>query len=183
MIGTMTKAPPALIKLNLGCRKTRIPGFLNVDIRAEQDVDIVANACDLRGKVQSGTCAEVYASNILEHFPMTHTVEVLREWCRVLAPGGKLWLSVPDWDAVYEIYGKTGMMTDWLTYHLYGEQGYEQQFHYIIFTWQNMRYILDQAGFRGARRIVSLPYGLADASTIRYEATGTPVALNVEAYK
>ena len=170
------------LKINLGCRRTRIQGFKNIDIRPGQDVDIVADAENLR-MIETASVDEVYASNILEHFPLVRTVEVLREWCRVLRPGGKLWLSVPDWDAVYEIYTKQGMLTEWVLYHLYGEQGYDFQYHYLIFTYPNLRALLDQAGFRGASRIASLPYGIQDASALIYRATNTPVALNVEAYK
>src|SRR3546814_14049356 len=38
----------------------------------------------------------VYASHVLEHIPWFRTGDVVREWARVLKPGGILELWVPD---------------------------------------------------------------------------------------
>jgi hypothetical protein len=42
------------------------------------------------------SCEVVFASNLLEHFPPTHTTAVLIEWTRVLCRGGQMELIVPD---------------------------------------------------------------------------------------
>lgn len=46
---------------------------------------------------------EVYASHVLEHFPYEQAEEVLKDWVRVLKPGGLLKVAVPDmkWLAVH----------------------------------------------------------------------------------
>lgn len=43
-----------------------------------------------------GTSEVIYASHVLEHIPWYKTAEVLVEWVRVLAPGGRLEIWVPD---------------------------------------------------------------------------------------
>lgn len=178
----MTPVATAPLRLNLGCRKTRVPGFLNFDIRPEQDVDVVGDASDLK-RYADGSVEEILASNILEHWPHVQTIEVLREWSRVLRPGGKLYLSVPDFESIVRLWNTTGRLDDWMIYHLYGEQGYDQQYHYIIFTWPNMRELLANAGFSSAQRVKSLPFGLADASSLLDNVTKQPVALNCIATK
>ena len=170
-------------KVNIGCLwGGRLPGFHNLDIRDDLDVDIVTDMRDL-SMIPDNHLLEMRASNVLEHVPHLETVTVLREWNRVLKPGGKLWLSVPDFDSVFRLYKETGMLEDWLIYHMYGEQHQPFAFHYTIFNWPNMRALLNEAGFSDAKRIENLPGGISDASTIRDNRHHLPVALNVEATK
>ena len=51
-----------------------------------------------------GTFAEIYASHVLEHFDCKEGVMVaMKEWHRVLSPGGLLRLSVPDLDVLAQL--------------------------------------------------------------------------------
>ncbi len=171
-----------VLRLNIGSRKTRILGYHNMDVRVGQDVDVLGDMADLKC-FASNSLEEIRASNCLEHAPLPTQIEVLREWHRVLEPGGKLWLSVPDFECVVKIYNKTGMLEDWLIYHMYGEQGYEYQYHYLIYTYPNLRAILHEAGFSTVERLELLPGGLDDASSLRDNRTGQLVAINVCAIK
>lgn len=69
------------IKLNIGAGNKPIDGFISVDIKD----GINANSLPY----EDASVDEVYASHVLEHFPYEQTVDVLREWSRVLKPGGK----------------------------------------------------------------------------------------------
>ena len=40
----------------------------------------------------------IYASHVLEYFDIVEVKEVLREWRRVLKPGGELRIAVPDFE-------------------------------------------------------------------------------------
>jgi Uncharacterized protein conserved in bacteria len=83
----------------------RIPGFITVDLRDVDDTDIVSDISDLSW-TGDGTVDQIYCSNALEHFPIHKTKDVLAEWHRVMKPGGKLFVSVPDFDANVKIYLK-----------------------------------------------------------------------------
>lgn len=171
------------VKLNLGCNKTYIPGFLNVDINKEFGADIVTNVKDL-SMFESGSICELYASNILEHFPHTETLDVLKEWSRVLKTGGKLHISVPDFDFCIDFYIKTNRaLQPWLVNYMYGDQKGPQEFHQTPFNWSHLRDLLDKAGFSQAKRVHDLPYGIADTSKLRESWFGLPTALNAEAVK
>lgn len=85
------------LRLNLGSGSVRIPGFVNVDLCADEDVDVVADVREL--PFMDSTVAEIYASHILEH--IDYDYPVLEEWARVLVPGGLITVSVPDPIATY----------------------------------------------------------------------------------
>ena len=169
------------LRLNLGCKDTHIPGFKNVDICASPNVDFVRDIHDL-GFIDESV-DEIYASNCYEHIKLPDAQRVLSDWCRMLKPGGILWLSVPDFDFVVKFYAATGTLSDWLIYHLYGEQKNPYQFHYTVYNWPRLRLALSKAGFSKAEKVDALPYGLDDASTMVDNQIGQKISLNVKAIK
>lgn len=174
------------LRLNLGGAGEgfldgRIPGFKTVDLRSVKATDIVSDVKNL-SFCEDASVAEIYASNILEHFPHTETVSVLKEWCRVLIPKGKLWLSVPDFEACVRIYNQTGL-APWLQYLLWGDQKHPQNFHYINFTFQMIGPLLVKAGFSDYKRVDHLPFGIKDASEHRANVDDLPICLNLEVTK
>lgn len=81
-----------VIRLNIGGGTKRYGGWLNVDIR--EDADIVS---DVRAiPVPDHYADEAMAIHILEHLWRWEAVDVLKEWRRVLKPGGMLAVEVPD---------------------------------------------------------------------------------------
>jgi SAM-dependent methyltransferase len=60
-----------------------------------RNVDYVWDA-STRLPFSANTFELVYASHVLEHFAWYHTEKILREWARILKPGGVLEVWVPD---------------------------------------------------------------------------------------
>ena len=174
--GHLTDGP---LRLNLGCRTTRIDGFLNVDLYEGDNVDVKSDVSKL--PFDEGSVGVIYASHILEHFSHTKTLAVLREWRRVLTPDGKLYVAVPDFDAMVKLYLKVGLSL-FVRNTLYGDQGYELAYHYTAFTFATLAAACVDAGFRDVRRIGKMPYGIKDCSGNRDSLTFQPVSLNVEAF-
>lgn len=83
------------MKIYLGSRDYKPEGYLTVDIDPSHGPDIVADVTDLQ-RIASGTVQEICASHILEHLPWPMSFKALSEWGRVLEPGGRLRLAVPD---------------------------------------------------------------------------------------
>ena len=96
--GTTPLKSAGPLSLNLGCGDKLLPGYVNVDVapaRAGKNPDVV---CDIRRLVQfPDACAnEVLAVHVVEHLWRWEVVEVLREWARVLSPGGRMVLECPN---------------------------------------------------------------------------------------
>jgi len=85
-----------MTRLNLGCGRAPMPGYLNVDIREAPGVDAVLDLDRPRCLwpiVATASIDEVKAISLFEH--LSHWEELLLEIARVLRPGGVLEIRVP----------------------------------------------------------------------------------------
>jgi SAM-dependent methyltransferase len=83
------------VKLNLGCGKKKMNGYINVDINLNVKPDIL---CDLNRNpypFKSETASYILMDNVLEH--LDDIISVLKECYRILKPGGILEIRVPYW--------------------------------------------------------------------------------------
>ncbi len=80
------------MKLNLGCGRRPIPGYVNADIRSGEGVDCIFDAQET-WPFPTASFEEVRAHAVFEHLP--HWESALLEAARVLKPGGILDVLVP----------------------------------------------------------------------------------------
>src|SRR5438093_9313297 len=96
-------------RLNIGCGEKLRPGWLNIDLDLRADLRL-----DIRRPLPfpEGSCAEIYSEHVLEHLAYPGEVEeVLRDWWRILAPGGTLSIGVPD--TVYPLVSYVNGLDDY----------------------------------------------------------------------
>jgi len=171
------------MKLQIGAKGEGIDGFKKLDIIQHGDIDFVQDASDL-SNFETESVDEIYASHIIEHFKKLALPKVLLDWNRVLKEGGVLWVSVPDFARIVEMYLKSGKeLSVWLDHLLHGDQANPESFHYSSFTFPTLSGYLSQAGFSKIDRIVDLPYGVNDASKITDNRYNIPISLNLKAVK
>jgi len=145
----------ARIKLNLGGCETRedgvgsipLEGFINVDIRPQKGVDVV---CDIRGlfRWKDNSVEEIRASHIIEHFTVEEIPIILKEWHRVLMPGGLLRVYCPDANKIIESYTNGNIDMRKFSAFLFGRQTYEGNLHKIALDRHRLDNFIEEAGFK-----------------------------------
>lgn len=86
------------VAYNLGCGEKHWAGWVNVD--TTDGMDLRADLRDLSA-IASGSADAIAAIHTLEHFYAWEAEDLLREWMRVLKPGGKMILELPCLDKIF----------------------------------------------------------------------------------
>ncbi len=115
-------------KLEIGAGSKPKPGYLHHDIRPLNDIDIVCDARKFPDELYE-TFDEVYASNILEHFNRFEVRDVLKEWTKLVRPGGKIEIIVPDIREISRQFVEGYIDIEFFNYLNYGGNDYEYNIH------------------------------------------------------
>jgi len=134
------------IYLHLGCGPVDHKKFINVDGYPYPHVHYV-QAIERLPQFKEGSVDLIYGSHCLEHFKYSETLSVLKEWHRVLKPGGIIRLSVPDFDKLVDIYKTQSCDPDTILPQLMGGQNNKYNYHLTIFNKVNLSRILKETGF------------------------------------
>lgn len=134
-------------KLHLGCGKRYLPGYMHVDLEDFPHIDF-RTSIDKLDMFETSTCDEVYASHALEYFDAQDGLIVLKEWHRVLKPGGVVRLSVPNFDSLISIY-TSSMDIGTIIGPLFGRMplGADKIYHKTVYTREKLCASLASAGF------------------------------------
>ncbi len=81
------------LKINIGAAKTKMPGYINVDIRPIADVQADMRALPDNWK---GRIVEIVANHCIEHLAFWEAKEALAHWQAMLKPGGKVIMECPN---------------------------------------------------------------------------------------
>lgn len=155
--------PAAAVRLNLGCGDKILPGYVNVDVveaRAGKQPDVI---CDLRELTafESDSADEVLAVHVVEHFWRWEIEDVLREWMRVLKPGGRMVLECPNLQSACEAFlanpdagsrpDRAGQRTMWV---FYGDPQWNDPLmvHRWGYTPRSLAELMESVGLVGARQ-------------------------------
>ena len=139
-----------------GGRNPFQPGeFLNVDIVDFPQVDLVFDVRK-RFPIDEGVIEEIISVATLEHLRKPHVHHILREFFRVLRPGGVLRVSTPDIEAIARAV-LAGRDPDEVNQQLFGkfkDDGTEDyDVHRWMYTAPQMIQTLMEMGFSDAKRI------------------------------
>jgi predicted SAM-dependent methyltransferase len=172
-----------LRRLHIG-GSVRAEGWEVLDANAGPFVDHVGDAGDL-SRFETGTFAAVYASHVLEHFDYKDVLAAtLREWHRVLAQRGTLYVSVPDMDVLSSLFVQKDKLTINERFHvmrmIFGGHVDRYDYHLVGFDVDFLSVFLQEAGFVNLRRMNSFDL-FQDTSGMVFK--GVPISLNIVADK
>lgn len=146
-------------RLEIGSGGNPRDGYIHTDIRLGlKDIQVVCRGDQLPFK--AGIFAEVFATGVFEHFSLPEAQIALREWWRVLLPGGKLDLNAPDiyrWakyliEAVESAGGKSHegrYDVNRILHSIFGWQGHTKDIHKWGWIEEYLLHEISQAGFNG----------------------------------
>lgn len=143
------------VKLNLGCGTNLLPGFINVDLYVDHPSNGIAfRQGDIRHlPFESETADYIVCDNVLEHLPMADVPLALFEMRRVLKPGARCVIMVPDFTFIAKQFleNATGrfnaMVYRWCAEVAYGIQTNEGEYHRTPMCPEYLKFQLVAAGF------------------------------------
>lgn len=152
-----------MLKLNLGCGDKLLDGYVNIDYASTRrgiKPDIELDIRDLTD-FMADTIDEILSVHVVEHFYRWEVNQILRNWLRVLRPGGKIILECPNLLFACEqilkdplnacLDDKRGQLSMW---PLYGDPSWGDPLmcHKWAYTPQTLITTLESAGFVKARQ-------------------------------
>lgn len=137
-------------KLHLGCGNKRIEGFINIDVRELEGVDVVDDITKLTS-IEESSVDLIYVSHVLEHIGRNEYIDVLKRWYSILKKEGVLRIAVPDFEAVTEHYNENKNIKA-LRGFLYGGQNYKENYHYCAWDFKCLKEDLESVGFKNVKR-------------------------------
>ena len=133
------------MKIHIGCGEKILDGFVNIDARHFPGVDIVTDIRDL-GFLGNEKADLIYASHVLEHIGRLEYKNTLKNWFNVIKNKGKLRISVPDLEKVFDHYNKNKNLKVLMGF-LYGGQDYTYNYHYCGWDFTTLKDDLLETGF------------------------------------
>jgi predicted SAM-dependent methyltransferase len=152
-------------KLHLGCGNNRLEGYVNIDWRKTRATDLV---CDIKKlPYPDGSISSIETYHVIEHLPRHDLPKALREWHRVLAPGGRLVIECPDFDeAAREYLDGNDKRLD----NIFGLQRFLGDAHMFGYNLKRLESVLSDAGFENVRSAEPTDYHKEEEPCMRVEA-------------
>lgn len=150
--GQCLENAPDGVNLHLGCGGKRWDGFINVDMATGADV-----VADLKKLPFDDNYADMaIAVHVFEHFYYWDAFTALKEWKRVLKPGGKLVLELPSMNKVFFYISecirlKEPMVLQKVHLALWGDPNWQrpEMCHRWGWSKEDLQAALTECGFKG----------------------------------
>lgn len=147
-------------------------------------VDHVCNANDL-AQFPDNTFAEIYASHVVEHLDYIGEMkDTLTEWNRVLVPGGKIYISVPDLDVLAGLILEKNKLTVeerfFVMRMIFGGHIDKYDYHVVGLNEEFLAEFLKISGYVNLKKVHE--FGLFD-DTSSMLFNGVAISLNIIAEK
>ena len=130
------------MKLHLGCGNKHKKGYINIDIKKTDAVDLICDARKLPYKENTIEIIESY--HLIEHIPYKDAVSMLKSWYNILKVGGKIIIECPDFDRDIKEYLEGN---EYRLNNIFGLQRWYGDFHYWGWNIKRLSKLLKEIGF------------------------------------
>lgn len=137
-----------MIKINMGCGWRNFgPDWVHIDSGDYEHLDH-KSVTDL-SQFKDSTVDLIYASHVIEYFDKIQVVPLLMEWHRILKPGGKLRLAVPNFAVIAKLYSSNAFSIDDFIGPLYGrmQMGPQWIYHKCTYDFRSLEQLLISCQF------------------------------------
>lgn len=140
------------MKLNLGCGTDYQEGYVNVDMYSDSQVDARFDISAV--PYEDNSVDEIRAYHVIEHFDYKQAHLVLKEWHRVLKPGGTIRIETPDFLESCKDFITADEDRRWKLYgHFFSEAWRPGFVHKFLFIESELHKALTWAGFTDIVRL------------------------------
>jgi predicted SAM-dependent methyltransferase len=165
------------LKVEVGSGMYPQPGYFHVDVtEGMPDLGAVCKMGDEPIPLKDNSVEEILSNHSIEHVSWLKVDAVVRDWHRILKPGGRIFLRTPDLEficktyvekkttresvldeqAMVERFGTVGP-AEWANIKLFAGQNYVGNFHYLAFDMDMLTRFLQRNGFEKIQRLKILP--------------------------
>ncbi len=177
------------VKLHLGCGHRFLPGFIHIDQDKLDHVDHVRDISDL-SIFDDDSVDEIYSCGVIVYFDRIEVVKVLTEWRRVLKKGGRLRVSIADFEKMVQVYleSEKRLESRGILGPLFGRWEINEGtviYQKTTYDFKSLKAVLENNGFTNVRTYRwqdFLPQGYDDYSRAyipHKDETGLHLSLNV----
>lgn len=153
------------LRVHLGCGDSYKAGYLNLDFRITKATDYVCSAVSLPFHDQSVEIIETY--HMIEHLSHDEFMKALKEWWRVLIPGGELIIECPNFDGVVKEYlaGNQERLNS-----IFGLHRFKGDVHRWGYNFTRLKKNLEEQGFNAIRESSPQDYHRLEEPCLRIVA-------------
>lgn len=152
------------IKLNVGCGTDYKEGWINIDNNSDENIERLDLNFDLRNPLpfKDKSVDYIFNEHFIEHLTIEESQQAIKDFMRVLKPGGVMRIAMPNLEESIEIYADK----NWKKRGFIKEHGLQfvetpaellnMSFrwwgHKWLYDWTELRRRLKQAGYRNVKR-------------------------------
>ena len=170
------------MKLHIGGWEAK-KGWKILNIQKRDNVDFVGDISDL-SQFKDNSISEVYASHVFEHVKYIDVKKTLFGIYRILASGGKFYISVPNMNVLFRQFLEKKNQTKTkikIMRMIFGGQIDEYDFHYFGWDFELLSGLLKNVGFEEIEKVEK--FSIFTNDTSNEDIDGELISLNLIAKK
>jgi predicted SAM-dependent methyltransferase len=146
--------------LNIGCGFEPKDNFINLNLEWTPNVDICWDITAERVPLATNSMEGIFTEHCLEHITFEQCLETLKEFHRLLKPGGNIRIVVPDAELYFDLYQARKTNKSVTLPYIKTEETpvisinriFRDHGHLFIYDFETMAHLMQKAGFRDVKK-------------------------------